>query len=65
MPVGDHLQELEMESAEPDGIIRRNEIKENDTRLLTSLKRILDVLGEEDYLVHGGLHAAEACLLFW
>ena len=63
MPVLDRLQELEMESAKPDGIIRRSEI-ENDARLLTSLERILNVLGEEGYLVHGGLPMAEACLLF-
>ena len=58
------LQELEVKSTEPDSIIRCSEIKENDARLLTLLERILDVLGEESYLVHGGLPMAEACLLF-
>ena len=53
-----------MESAEPNSIIPRSEIEENDAHLLTSLEKILDVLGEEGYLVRGGLPAAEACLLF-
>ena len=64
MAVRDRLQVLEMESAEPDGIVRRSEIEENDAHLLTSLERILDVLGEEGYLVHSGLPMAEVCLLF-
>ena len=36
-----------MESVEPDSIVHRSEIEENDACLLTSLERILDVLGEE------------------
>ena len=47
-----HLQELEMESVKPGGVVGSCLVKQDDTGLLPPLKTSLNVLSEEGHLVH-------------
>ena len=49
--VEDDLQELHMDSTEPDSVISRPEVLENDHSPFISLETVLDILTQHDYLV--------------
>ena len=63
MAVGYHLEEFEVEFAEPNGVVSGREIEEYNACLIAHLKRVLDVIGEESDLIHRRLPVAETRLL--
>ena len=61
--VGDHAQQLKVETTQPNRVIGRGQVHKDHADLLLCFESCLDVIGQERYLVCGGAAMTETGLL--